>query len=315
MNSRRIPYFLILPALLFIAPIANAQTIVLQRTFIEQYKNRATIDGTFIVDKAHPHPNSPASDGDLHAAGRSIDVGLPMVAEVMNAAGTSQADVVRAIHANQGKETAVPISGAWRIWFEHPSKQPQIQFDDVPPAGNTNPDHCFEIHPITAYAGKPILQSLHEINGFTPKDAESAFGRYEKLSASLEIDDQTVTITSKQVGFNYVKFVAQLAGKPDSLDNNNAGTTDGQVVLANVMDNAGDAVLVNNVRLVFIAGTGPAQALTNSPDGATLELLALPRLDLNAISTFIDAGGSGSVVRKLPYEMIVVGAKNADNTP
>src|SRR5882762_9377843 len=299
MNSRRIPYFLILPALLFIAPIANAQTIVLQRTFIEQYKNRATIDGTFIVDKAHPHPNSPASDGDLHAAGRSIDVGLPMVAEVMNAAGTSQADVVRAIHANQGKETAVPISGAWRIWFEHPSKQPQIQFDDVPPAGNTNPDHCFEIHPITAYAGKSILQSLHEINGFTPKDAESAFGRYEKLSASLEIDDQTVTITSKQVGFNYVKFVAQLAGKPDSLDNNNAGT----------------AVLVNNVRLVFIAGTGPAQALTNSPDGATLELLALPRLDLIAISTFIDAGGSGSVVRKLPYEMIVMGAKNADNTP
>lgn len=72
----------------------------------------------------------------------------------------------------------------------------------MPPAENPNPDHCFEIHPITKYAGKPILDSLQEINGFTPKDAESAFGRYEQLSATLDIGDQTVTITSKQVGFN-----------------------------------------------------------------------------------------------------------------
>jgi hypothetical protein len=203
----------------------------------------------------------------------------------------------------------MPISGAWRIWFEHPSAQPQVQFDDVPPAGNTNPDHCFEIHPITQYAGNSILNSLHEISGYTPKDAESAFGRYEKLPATLEIDDQTVMITSKKVGFNYVKFTAELAGKPESLDNNDAGTSDGQVVLANVMNDAGDEVLVDNVRLIFIAGTQPASELASAPEGATLEFLALPRLDLNAISAFIEAGGSGTVVRKLPYEMIVVGAR------
>lgn len=304
--------FLASLALFVLPPLANGQTLVLQRTFIEKYKNRATIDGGFIVDHAHPRPNPPEKDGDLHASGRSQEVGLPMVSEVMNAAADSQADVVDAIHTNEGTGAVVPISGAWRIWFEHPSKQPQVQFEDVPPAGNTNPAHCFEIHPITKYAGKGILESLQEIPGYTPKDAESAFGHYEKLSATLEMNDQTVTITSKQVGFNYVKFTAQLAGKPQALDQNDAGATDGQVVLANVMNNAGDEVLVNNVRLVFIAGTSPALELAQAGDGATLELLALPRVDLNAISVFMSAGGDGTVVRKLPYEMIVVAAKNPD---
>jgi hypothetical protein len=296
-------------ALFFIVSLANAQTLVLQRSFIEKYKNRATIDATFIVDHAHRRPNPPEKDGDLHASGRSQEIGLPMVSEVMNAAGSTQTSVVNVIRANEGKGVATPISGAWRIWFEHPSKEPQIQFDAVPPAGNTNPDHCFEIHPITKYAEKPILESLQEIPEYEPKDAESAFGRYEKLSATLEIDSEAVMITSKKVGFNYVKFAAQLAAKPDSLDNNDAGTTDGQVVLANVMNNAGDEVLVDNVRLIFIAGTQPASELAKAPEGATLEFLALPRLDLNAISAFIEAGGSGTVVRKLSYEMIVVGAR------
>lgn len=109
----------------------------------------------------------------------------------------------RGCHSQErGKRDRNSYLWSLAYWFEHPSKLPQIQFDDVPPAENPNPDHCFEIHPITKYAGKPILDSLQEINGFTPKDAESAFGRYEQLSATLDIGDQTVTITSKQVGFN-----------------------------------------------------------------------------------------------------------------
>ncbi len=311
MKSDRFQESLAFLALFLIAPLASAQTLVLQRSFIEKYKNRATIDATFIIDHAHPRPNRPAKDGDLHASGRSEEVGLPMVSEVMNAAGESA--VLKAIHANEVTHAAMPISGAWRIWFEHPSTQPQVQFANVPPAGNTNPDHCFEIHPITQYAGNSILNSLHEISGYTPKDAEKAFGNYEKLSATLEIDNQTVMITSKQVGFNYVKFTAELAGKPESLDNSDAGTSDGQVVLANVMNNAGDEVLVDNVRLIFIAGSQPADELVNAPESATFELLALPRVDQSAISAFLQAGGSGTVVRKLPYEMIVVEARSLED--
>jgi hypothetical protein len=162
-----------------LTPFASAQTLVLQQKFIAKYHNRATVEGNFIVDHAHPQPNPPSQDGDLHAAGRSDAVGLPMVSEVMNAAGATQQAIVNAIHANEGTGKAVPIAGAWRIWFEHPSKAPQVQGATVPPAANTNPNHCFEIHPITVYSGQAVPDSLQPINGYTPKDPDTAFKEYE----------------------------------------------------------------------------------------------------------------------------------------
>jgi len=297
---------------LLVAPLAHAQTIVLQQKFIAKYHNRATIEGNFIVDQAHPKPNPPSQDGDLHAAGRSDAVGLPMVSEVMNAAGATQQAVVNAIHANEGTGKAVPIAGAWRIWFEHPSRAPQVQGATVPPAANTNPNHCFEIHPITVYSGQAVPDSLQPIVGYTPKDPDTAFGQYEKLSTTIQIGADTVSLASKQVGYNYVKFTAQLAGKPDNLDPNDEGQTDGLVVLANIMGSEGDNVLVNNLRLIFVAGTLPAKTLQSAPAGATLELLAIPRVDLNAVWTFMQQSGTGTVTRKLPYEMIVVGVFSSD---
>src|SRR5690349_2971885 len=72
--------------ILFLPVTCNAQIeITLKNSFIEKYKNRATIDATFKVDKAHKKPNPPTKDGDMHIAGRSTEVGLPIVAEIMNA--------------------------------------------------------------------------------------------------------------------------------------------------------------------------------------------------------------------------------------
>jgi len=41
------------------ASAASAGTVTLKKAFIEKYKNRATIDASFIVDHAHPRPNPP----------------------------------------------------------------------------------------------------------------------------------------------------------------------------------------------------------------------------------------------------------------
>lgn len=302
----------ILPVL-FALNLSNAGTLVLQRAFVEKYKNRATIDASFIVDHAHARANPAAKDGDLHASGRSSEVGLPMVSEIMNAASGEPKKVADEIRANARTNAAESIAGAWRIWFEHPSARIQVQFQKVQPAANTNPDHCFEIHPITQYGKQLILDSLHEVEGYTPKDAETAFGAYQKLSATFQFEDDTVAITSKKVGFNYVKFIAELTGKTEPLDNNDHGDADGQVVLANVMKDEGDDVLVENVRLVFIAETQAAKELVKSHEDTTFEFWALPRVDLSAISAFIKAGGTGQLVRKLPYEMIVVAARPIEN--
>jgi hypothetical protein len=94
----------------------------------------------------------------------------------------------------------------------------------------------------------------NQLDGHHTKGCRKGIGKYEKLSATFKIDDQTVMITSKKVGFNYVKFTAELAGKPESLDNNGAGTSDGEAVLANVMNDAGEEVLVDNGRLTRQGG-------------------------------------------------------------
>ena len=43
----------------------------LKNSFINDFKDRVTIDAKYTVDKAHAHPNAPAKDGDMHIAGRA----------------------------------------------------------------------------------------------------------------------------------------------------------------------------------------------------------------------------------------------------
>src|SRR5437773_1292890 len=153
-------------------------TITLKNEFIEQYKNRATIDADYFVDKAHPKPNPASKDGDMHVAGRSDDINLATVAEIMNAASEDAA--VKIVHDAEKSGNNIQISGAWRIWCEHGGNDDQDQTH--PPKNKfetTNPSHVFEIHPITKVETTSILDSFHPIEGYKPKDAHDAFQTYE----------------------------------------------------------------------------------------------------------------------------------------
>jgi hypothetical protein len=73
----------------FLVPLeANAENVlILNDAFIQKYKNKATIDADYVVDKAHKKPNPAAKDADIHVAGRAPkEIGLATVAEMMNAA-------------------------------------------------------------------------------------------------------------------------------------------------------------------------------------------------------------------------------------
>lgn len=85
-RTPRLRPLLALLAVLLFPPSAQAQIqITLNNTFIEKYKNRVTTDADFTVDKAHKNVNPPKKDGDIHVAGRAPQIGLPTVAELMNA--------------------------------------------------------------------------------------------------------------------------------------------------------------------------------------------------------------------------------------
>lgn len=283
---------------------ASAGSVTLKRAFIEKFKNRATIDASLIVDHAHPKPNPPAADGDMHVAGRAQkEVGLPMVAEIMNAAAPAEATAVKTVHQDEGDNQAVAITGVWRLWFEHPSSSPQIQFATVPPAQNTNPDHCFEIHPITKFAGNAIPNSFQFVPGFAAHDAKTAFDSYEKLTVTIKATASAVSLNSPKAAYNYVDFFIQFTGKAAPLDDG------GAVALANVMPDAQGEPLVENLRMIFVPGTPPALKLQQSKPGDVWHVLGIPRVSLNAISTFLSKGSLNTTGQKLPYEMIIVGVK------
>ncbi len=292
----------LLGLLLLALPLAaQNNTVVLKRAFVEQYKDRATIDVSFFVDHAHKHPNAPSADGDMHVAGRAQkEVGLPMVAEVMNAAQPGEGPAVTEIHSVEGDNAQLPVTGVWRLWFEHPAKQ-QIQFATVPVPGNTNPDHSFEIHPITKFDKNDVTGAFEPVTGFQPYDAETAFGGYEKLKIIVSATSSAVTISASKAAYNYTEFEMTLVGSPKKLADG------GYAVLANV-DGKADESIASNIRMIFVPGTPPLQQLLNQKlgDGDTMHVIGIPRINLNAISTFIDASGGQTLTRKLPYEMIIV---------
>jgi hypothetical protein len=281
--------------------IAKAEIeIVLQNDFIETYKDRATIDVNYIVDKAHAHPNPPAKDGDMHVAGRADEVKLPIVAEIMNA--KTATDAVDLVHEVEGTGKETPLSGAWRIWCEHGGNSRQVQGEKLEPFDTTNPPHVFEIHPMTSLNNKSLLFTFHEIDGFETKDAETAFNKYENLHCEITPDHGTTTISTRMAGYNYVEFAAQLAPETKEVE-------DGRFVFAEIHDLEGE-LLVRKRRLVFIKDSPPEVKTRGAHE--MVHLLGIPRIDLALVSWRTKEasrpGGNQEVLKwGLPYEIIVVG--------
>jgi hypothetical protein len=290
-----------------LASTLQAETLTLSMDFVNQCKNRATIPAQFELD-AHltsPHRiGKSGDDGDVHMAGRANEIQLPMVAEIMNAGMDAQSASVDLMNATQSGQT-VALAGVWRIWFEHPSTGDQTQGDPVDVPANSNPDHVFELHPITSFGGNDIADSSlipitapSDGHGYQAYDANTAFGAYEKLTATVSVTDTAVSITAKKAGYNYTEFLLEPAGQPAQGDN-------GIFVLANIYDLSDEETPVTAAphRMVFVDNTEPAKALQNLPAGQRLHVLGIPRVSLAEVAA---VSPGDPVDMALPYEIIVV---------
>ena len=307
----RQPTISLICALVMCVSTLHAETLNLSPDFVNQCKNRATISIQFELD-AHltsPHKISRSGDdGDVHMAGRAPEVQLPMVAEIMNAGLDAESASLDLMNQTAPGKT-IPITGAWRIWFEHPSTGDQTQGDPVDVPENSNPDHVFEIHPITKFGPNDIANSSFvpidkpdNTNPQVPEDydayaASKAFGAYEKLKATVSVSDAEISITAKRAVYNYTEFLLEPVDQPMAGD-------DGTFVLANVYDVSDPENPVTSAprRMVFVSNTQPEAALHNLAHGHMLHVLGIPRVNLAEV-----AAVSGSDVdMALPYEMIVV---------
>jgi len=295
-------YVVVLLAFVVVPATAWADiTITLKKTFIDQFKNRATIEAVYTVDQAHKAPNPPAKDADIHIAGRAPEIGLATVAEIMNAKGQPKA---LALIKNAIGGEPLHMVGAWRIWCEHGGDVEHVQGADLQPFNTTNPAHVFEIHPLTTVGQVDVTSGWKPIVGFKPKDAETAFLTYERTKSSITVgDDDTITIHTSMAGYNYVEFQIELSEDPVPIQ-------DGFMVFASVRDLQGTE-LVHNRRMVFVAGTAPAKRVAGAKKGDVLHVLGLPRISLTLVDYRASHAHDKEYVGKdilnwnLPYEMII----------
>ena len=278
----------------------SAAEVLLKNSWIARFKNRVSMPLTYKVEKAHKHPNKigeKSDDGDMHLAGRSPEVGLPFVVEIVNAALEVHKDVLTSIKTLAGSAGTVGIEGVWRLWFEHPAKKAQQQGATVPPPKNTNPAHVFEIHPVTKWDDDPLDESFVPVEGFTAHDAKTAFGRFEKMVVTVTRRTALTSFEAKMIGYNYVDFRIVLTGPPKKVE-------DGFMVLAKVQDLKGNVIVNTPRRMVIPAGTPPAALIATAKKDATFTVLGIPRLNLERLMEKAKSGQSVAV--QGAYEMIVV---------
>jgi hypothetical protein len=299
---------------------SNSQiTITLRKTFIDSFKNKLTIAADYEIYFAHKRPNPGDKDGDLHFAGFDKKIGVPIVAEIMNAKEFENA--VEKVHLFEGKgkpQNKVKLTGVWRLWCEHPG-----DIDDFVQGKftqkilgetiqNTNPPHVYEIHPITKIDTIDVLGSFHKISGFTYKIASDAFERYSNLRCKIKPKAKTITIETSGIGYNYVDFWIQLN------DTSKAFATDGLFVFCSIFDSdfqpepdddGQDHLISHKLRVAFVKGTDLYDKIKGMTKGDFLHVLGIPRINLALISW----RAANSKTRpealqwNLPYEMVAVG--------
>lgn len=274
--------------------------LTLKNAFIEKYKNRTSIEDQCVVDHSKGKANAASKDGDMHVAVRCPkEIALALVAEIMNA--KDHPDAIALTKTAESDGSKVKIAGAWRIWNEHGGDERFIQGQKVSKADGTNPDHVFEIHPITQLGEFDLRASFKPIEGYTPKKAEDAFNRYENTRAKITKNKVTTKITSPGLGYNYVDFQMELMEKPFPVP-------DGSFARAKVRGWDGELV-ARKKRMVFVKDTPPELAVRDLEDGDCLRVLGIPRLDLALVSwrTRNSAKRPDVLGWNLPYEIIVVG--------
>ena len=280
------------------APV-HAAEVLLKNSWIEKHKNRVTADIKFTLDVPHKNPNTQVKDGDMHLAGRSKEVGLPMVAEIVNARLPVFKGIVAFIKANADSKPVITMSGAWRLWFEHPSADPQQQGAPVDEPENSNPDHVFEIHPVTKWNGTSLSRSFVDIDGYEAYDAETAFALYEKMRVTATKGPTFTSLVSTKKVYNYANFRLVLTSAPEKV-------SDGFMVLAHVTKTKGKVLVTIPHRMVIAGDTAAAGLIAKAKKGDRFDALGIPRLNLERIMHLADEADGEPVVVTVPYEMIIV---------
>ena len=293
---------------LILTSACHAQVqITLRKSFIDSMKDRISYTGEFVLVAAPENPHPAAADGDLHMSCMEKVIGLPIVAEIINAKDNREA--VHFTHFTAGTDREVKMTGVWRIWAEHATKEKgddeanydpkkQVQGAKYKFSGS-NPAHVFEIHPVLQIGGVNCMNTLKDIEGYSYKAPEKAFAAYANARCSLTDMDNKILISTNTLGFNYAEFWL----KP--INEGLLVVADGRFVTCDIYDGNG-AIIANNIRVGFPKGSEVENAIMNLNSVEKLHVMGLPRLSLHDVANNIVGNNGDPTDQPLPYEMIAI---------
>lgn len=294
----------------------SQNTITLRRSFIDSFKNVVTISTRYDIWFTHHKANRPENDGDIHASGYDKIIGMPTVAEVMNA--KDEQETIDIFIENEGKGKSnnpkLEITGVWRLWPEHMGSgsnffQGMKLSQATIKKKTTNPDHVFEIHPITSVGNIDVTHSIHNIEGYTPKDAESAFKQIKAKKCVITSTKKTISFRTSTIGQNYIDMWIRI----DSLWEVEDGAFAYCLVLDSDFnpqsDDVEDKIVSNKTRLVFIKDSECFKQVMQKNVGDFMHILGTPRVNLAILSwrEWISKKRPEVLSWALPFEIIAAG--------
>lgn len=308
-------FFFLLTWVLCITSISQS-IITLRRTFIDSFKNRVTITSDYDVWFTHHKPNRPKDDGDIHAAGYDKKIGMPTVAEVMNAKDEQESIDLFIAHEGKGKANnpKLPITGVWRLWPEHMGSGSKF-FQGMKLSRamikkkTTNPDHVFEIHPVTSVGDIDVIKSIRNIEGYTPKIAGNAFTQFKKKNCSISSSKKTISFQTSMIGLNYVDMWIRI----DSLWE----VEDGAFAYCRILDSNFDPessdisnkTVSKKTRIVLVKNSECYNKAMDTEIGEYMHIIGTPRIDLAILSwrEWVSKKRPEVLAWKLPVEIIAAG--------
>ncbi len=272
----------------------------LEKSFLEKYKNRVTIDAIFTVDRSMKGPLLPNLDGDLHFAGRTPQAKMVTVAEVANAALFPKATEL--VRLADSTKRAIHVVGVWRLWPEHSGSSKEVQGRPIEALASYKPAHAFEIHPVTRINGFRLEESFVPVKGFSPGAAAATFDIYENTVCKLLIKPTSIGIVTRKGLYNDVEFIMEITGDRPLI------VADGRFVTASALDMDGN-VVAKNIRMVFARNTPPERAVRSLHRGGRLHVFGIPRINFAEVLRRVQASAADSTQLRLsiPYEIVVIG--------
>ena len=298
-----------LATLLILVSRALAAELQLRESVLEGQRDRVTMTITAVVDHLGDRAHPLSEDCDLHVPLRSREIRVPFIGELKNACSEKPAGTTQAFWSDRIYEEthglAVSVTGAFRIWLEHPPTGTAVQTEGarVPWYGSSNPDHQVELHPLVRVGSLDFSSHIRRI-----QDSGNSFAGYGPaqlspiLSKKLTIQRITVQgepyvrIKGTKTGNNHWDLRARIASAPEAL-------ADGTRVRLDILN--GNQVVSGALGLlaVSVAGTVADTRLQAVASGEIVRFQALIRMQL---ATLLDQVGPGEQQISLPVEFVLL---------